>query len=95
MKVEVKPHRARDIISKAELDTGIYAVHVDGHLAGFVGHQPGARIMLHKRFSPMELFDIERMVKAQLEKTQTVEGIVQAADPVIPEKRDETFDDFD
>ena len=66
MEIEVKPHRPKDIISKREIDGGVYQIRIDGKLAGFIGYQDGARPMIFERRSPLELREIESAVRVAL-----------------------------
>lgn len=94
MQIDVLPFKPRDVISKRPVDGGQYQIRVDGRLVGFIGYHNGARAMLHERFSPLELKEIERAVRVKL-TPQMIGGIVQ-----VPEKSKETkagpkHDNFD
>ena len=95
MVVEVLPFKARCVISKREIDGGVYQIRVDGDRVGFIGYQDGARPMLNDRWSPMELAEIEAAVKEQLPE-QNTGGIRQPMlTPTPPEQKPVDHGDFD
>lgn len=51
---------------KREVRPRQYRVRVDGMQAGFIGWDPGSKLMLHRRYSPIEVKEIEDKVKQQL-----------------------------
>ena len=59
-----------------------YRVFVDGVGVGFLGFEPGAKLCLVERFTPIEAAEIERQVQA-LTKQEKVTS-VQAPD--VPEE---------
>jgi hypothetical protein len=64
--VQVKPFKPLDVISKRPVDGGQYQIVVDGKRVGFIGYHAGASPLLHSRYSPLELQEIEEKVRTQL-----------------------------
>lgn len=96
MKIEVLPFKPRNVMPPHKpVDGGQYQIRVDGGLAGFIGYQKGAKPLLHTRWSPMELEEIETAVREQLAE-QEVGKIVQVPlKPQTPPKKTENYGDFD
>ena len=96
MEIKVLPFKPLNVMPPHRpVDGGQYQIRVDDYLAGFIGYQQGARPVLHSRWSPMELAEIEAAVKEQL-PSQDVGNIVQAPlKPQPPEKTTENHGDFD
>lgn len=94
MDVVVKPYKPLDVITKEPVDGGQYVIHVDGKLAGFVGYHNGARPLMHRRFSPLELREIESAVRRKL-TPQKIGSILQPGIVQIPKPTETNFGDFD
>ena len=94
MEVEVLPHKPLDVITKRPVDGGQYQIRVDGRLAGFIGYHDGAAPVMHLRFSPMELEEIEAKVDMSLK--QKIGKIVQPIPkPQKTEDKAKQYGDFD
>ena len=87
MNVQVVPHRGKDAATKREQYTGQYAIMIDGKLGGFIGEHDGARPMVIRRYSPLELKEIEDAVRRQLADTQKIGGIRQPTNKKMPEPK--------
>ena len=96
MIVEVLPFKPNNVMPPHNpVDGGQYQIRVDGVLAGFIGYHQGARPLLHERWSPMELVEIEAAVKEQL-PDQNTGGIRQVPlKPQPPEQKPVDHGDFD
>lgn len=76
MKVELEAHRGRALGSSAETTLEQYRIRVDGVTAGYVGFLDRSPICLVKRFTPIEVEEIEKQIAVL--KSQPV---VKAAQP--------------
>jgi hypothetical protein len=71
------------VISKRPVDGGQYEIVVDGKRVGFIGYHNGASPLMHTRYSPLELQEIESKVRIQL-MPQTIGNIGQ---PPLPKQQ--------
>ena len=90
MKVTVEPFISR-VRGGREVRHKQYRIRVDGQHAGVKGFAPEAPVLLHIRYSPLELKEIEKQVAKLLELDSTVAKVP----PEIPEhlKRDNQEED--
>jgi len=86
MIVDVEPFIVTGYPSGQKQDGGQYKIMVEGHFVGLMGYQDGAKVMLHQRFNPMQLREIESTVRRRV-IPQRVDGIVQVPEP-RPEKQE-------
>lgn len=97
MDVTIEPHIGHSITTGKEVRLNQYRIRVDGKHAGFVGFASGAPVLLHTRFSPIEITDIENQV-AFLKKDLNA-GKATCAPEVPPamltQKNDQDIDDLE
>ncbi len=83
MIVDIEEYIVIDVITKEKRDGGQYKIMVEGQFVGFLPYHEGAKIMLHHRFNPIKLKEIERVIRRRV-TPQRIGGIVQVPDPPEP-----------
>lgn len=96
MIIDVEPFTVTDVISKEQRDGGQYKIVVEGKFVGLLAYHDGAKILLHQRFNPLQLKEIQGVVMRRV-TPQRVGGIVQVPEPraeTKPEKATTNREDF-
>ena len=95
MRVELKPHIARDVKTKQEVIVPQYMVMIDGKLSGYMSFQPGSKVMLlGHRYGPMELKEINKQIAGMLEVPE-VQSVTAPDIDELPEPELTASDDYD
>jgi len=94
--IDVEPFVVTDYASKKEADGGHFKVMVEGQFVGLLPYHNGAKIMLHKRFNPLQLKEILQTIRRRV-TPQRLDGIVQVPEPraeVKPKTKTTNREDF-
>lgn len=86
MHVEIRPHVANSLATRQPVKFGQYQIIVEDDtgrgIAGYVHTKPGSKILLIRKYTPLEVEHIEAEVR-RLTKDQT--GVARSIPDVPPE----------
>ena len=68
MRIEIEPHKARNLITKREVCFKQYLIKVDGKMVGLVGWAPDSKIVFTIPVGPFEQDVIRSEVEKKLDR---------------------------
>lgn len=81
MEVEIKEHRARNVITKKIQTLPQYKVYLDGRRVGFIGWHEDAKLLLIEELGPVEQVELELRVGWLLNREVTSNTIPEIQEP--------------